>query len=199
MFINHSAPSLPAPPARWFLTKGARMNNISTKMKLALFGAVLVGLITGLAATPIRSAVITHSFLDSSPVGATTPSTGAFTTLKDTGVVSAPCTGTDGTGLLVSVPCITSVQDQDWTSSALCSLANSTDSGCSGSISLPVAYADASYTVECMPTTSNGTFVSMSGQTSKASSSFPYVLTCTFNCGAASSAATTADCHSHHN
>ena len=33
----------------------------------------------------------------------------------------------------------------------------------------------------------------------KTASSFSYALTCSFNCAAAASAATTADCHAHHN
>ncbi len=40
------------------------------------------------------------------PIGATTPGTGAFTALTDTGLASQNCIGTSSTGLLQSGPCV---------------------------------------------------------------------------------------------
>lgn len=64
-----------------------------------------------LAATKIRQAQIVSSTLDSSPVGATSPSTGAFTTLSASTSVSSPnYTDTSGTHAATSgsVRCSTS-------------------------------------------------------------------------------------------
>lgn len=70
-----------------------------------------------------------------------------------------------------------------WFSVSGCSTATSTDSSCTGTITLPVAYADAVYIPVMTINSINGAFLSVSVSGSLTASNFPYTITCSFNCG----------------
>lgn len=78
-----------------------------------------------------------------------------------------------------------------------CTTAASTDSNCTGTITLPVAYADASYIPMMTVNSVNGAFLAVSVSGSLAAGSFPYTLTCTFNCS--SIVTPTIYVYTHHN
>lgn len=64
-----------------------------------------------------------------------------------------------------------------------CTTAASTDSSCTGTITVSPAFADASYIPVLTINSVNGAFVSISISGSLAAGSIPYTITCTFNCG----------------
>ncbi len=63
----------------------------------------------------------------------------------------------------------------------LCTLAASTDSGCTGSFTLPTAYSSANYTVNTQVTAASGAWIYMT-IVSKTTTTVNYAATCTFNC-----------------
>lgn len=173
-----------------------------------LLVVVLVALVlSGVAATThIRAVSITNSFLDSSPIGSITPSTAVFTSATDNGLTVGNCMQASTGGLLAttSFPCYTG-KDLNWTDTG-CTLANSTDSSCPASTTLPSGgYADATYSVECTPENSSpgsgGTTIPVVVFTTqtKTATAISYQLSCTFGCGSVATVTTTIDCHAHHN
>jgi hypothetical protein len=67
-----------------------------------------------------------------------------------------------------------------------CSPPTSTDSSCSGTVNISPALPDASYTPQLTLNSINGAFLAISVSGSLTSSSIPYTITCTFNCGSIS-------------
>lgn len=78
-----------------------------------------------------------------------------------------------------------------------CSPATGTDSACTGTITLSPAYGDAAYIPQLTINANNGAYLAISISGALTSSSIPYTITCTFNCG--SIAAPTIYVHTHHN
>jgi hypothetical protein len=78
-----------------------------------------------------------------------------------------------------------------------CTTAQSTDSNCTGTITLPTAYPDNAYFIQMTPNSINGAFIAVSVSGTLAAGSFPYTLTCTFNCAAI--VAPTIYVFTHHN
>ena len=152
-----------------------------------------------------------ENFVDGGPFGfgavafanLGTPANGTFTFCNDC-VVTNPCTG-GGTGAFArrlngAWACAdaggNSGINQYFTVTG-CTTAASTDSNCTGTINLPVAYADNAYFVWLTPNTINGAFLATTVSGTLATNSFPYTLTCTFNCS--SIVAPTIYVFTHHN
>lgn len=85
----------------------------------------------GFTLTGVTSIAIVSSTLDSSPVGATTPSTGAFTTLQTT------------TGL------VNGAGFQRVIAATTCTTAASTNAACTFTITWPVTFNNSSYLAMC--------------------------------------------------
>jgi hypothetical protein len=92
------------------------------------------------AAPSIRSTRIVSSVIDSTPIGSTTPSTGAFTTLTTNSLIVNGGVSSAGTGF-----------KHFRVNGGSCTTSGSQGSTCqTGSISLPgTAYPDTNYTVSC--------------------------------------------------
>lgn len=77
-----------------------------------------------------------------------------------------------------------------------CAPTTSTDSSCTGSISISPALQDANYTPLLTINSNNGAFLAISVNNTLAAGSIPYTITCTFNCGSISTP--TIYVHVHH-
>lgn len=159
-----------------------------------------------ITASTFTNGAITNSTINSTSVGLTTPSTGAFTTVTANGLTNGKCVQASTGGLLATTafPCRSGI-DLDWTDTG-CALANSTDATCATSTTLPSGgYADSSYSVECTPENSSpgsgGTTIPVVVFTTqtKTATALSYQLSCTFGCSSVASVTTTIDCHAHHN
>lgn len=143
-------------------------------------------------------------------LGATTPNaisatTGTFsgalqaagiigTSIIDSSVISAPLLGTDSSGKLIPA---TNGVDEYFTATG-CTIAASTDNFCTGTVTLPTAMADTSYYVFTQANVGGGSqLIYMIVNGALTINSFPYILTCTFNCTA--SISPTIYVHAHHN
>lgn len=63
-----------------------------------------------------------------------------------------------------------------------CVTAQSTDSSCTGTVTITPAYANASYFPQLTINSNNGAFLAVSVSGTLSAGSFPYTITCTFNC-----------------
>lgn len=97
-----------------------------------------------LAATKIRSAIIVNSTLDSSPVGATTPSTGVFTTLADTALTTNACVQSGSGGVLASIAC-----PNFGSTTTTCTTSGSSYAGCPITVPLNFTEPDTNYKASC--------------------------------------------------
>jgi hypothetical protein len=97
---------------------------------------------------------------------------------------------TDGTSYHSSIPTFT------YFNQVLCTPPNSTDSNCTGTFSLPAAYADNNYGAGFQDQTSTGSFV-YTVITGKSASTISYTNTCSFNCTTVGTV--TADIWTKHN
>lgn len=78
---------------------------MSKRWRVASLYLLLFGIVPlAWAATKLRNATIINSTLDSSPVGGTTPSTGVFSSLSDTGLSSGNCIQVGTGGLFTALP-----------------------------------------------------------------------------------------------
>ncbi len=77
-----------------------------------------------------------------------------------------------------------------------CAPGASTDAGCSGTVTLPTAMTDASYFPMLSINSVNGAFLAVSVSGSLTATTFPYTVTCTYNC--ATIVAPTIYVHAHH-
>lgn len=84
-----------------------------------------------------------------------------------------------------------------WFSTTGCTPPTSTDGSCTGTITLPATYPDAVYIPVLTVNSNNGAFISISVSGGLAAGSFPYTVTCTFNCS--STVAPTIYVHTRHN
>lgn len=130
------------------------------------------------------------------------------TTGSEAKLVTAAAAGTIGdcatwnaSGGLGSGVCAYTGTDQYFSVSlgatTLCTLATSTDAGCTGTINLPVAFADANYFVTTQVDSPDGAFLFITLHGSKLAGSFPYSLTCTFGCSSFAGGYS-ADIHAYH-
>jgi hypothetical protein len=71
------------------------------------------------ANNPVCPTYITAGTIDNAAIGGTTPAAGTFTSVKDTGLLSAPCVGTNSSGTLVSGTCSSSVSSVTAANSSL--------------------------------------------------------------------------------
>lgn len=172
---------------------------------LALFSVAAFASVTMrdliITASIFTNGAITSSTINSTSVGATTPSSGKFASVNDTGLTTgAVC---NSSGLLNT--CVSTGINLDWTDTG-CGLANSTDSTCPASTTLPSGgFADSTYSVECTPENSSpgsgGTTIPVVVFTTqtKTATAVSYQLSCTFGCSSVATVTTTIDCHAHHN
>lgn len=80
------------------------MKNFLVNTAKTLFLAALFVVAVGAANTVVRSIAVQSSTIDSSPIGATTPSTGVFTTLTDSALTTGKCVQASTGGLLTTIP-----------------------------------------------------------------------------------------------
>lgn len=89
--------------------------------------------------------------------------------------------GNSGLGQWLPIPAVSPVVTQSQTVTG-CTPASSTDSGCTGTITLSPAMADTSYQVFLQVNSINGAFLSASVSGALTTTTVPYTITCSFNC-----------------
>ncbi len=85
--------------------------------------------------------------------------------------------------------------DEWFTVSSPCTLATSTDSSCTGTITLPTAMPNATYFIMLTANATGGANIVLDVNGTPGNTSFPYIAGCTFNC---TNTAYTIQVHAHH-
>lgn len=98
------------------------------------------------ASNRIRSAAIVNSTVDSTPIGSTSPSTGAFTSLAANGLTPGNCIQVLSGGVFSSTsnPC-----PNYGSTTSVCTTANAAFAVCSFSVPLVATQPNTSYKVSC--------------------------------------------------
>ena len=151
--------------------------------------------------TNLWSVWIQNSQIDNTVIGANTPAAATFTTATASAFAGNASTATAlaaTPGQCAAGKAATGIQangtancsfaflfnSQGMINYSLCTPSNSTDSQCTGSVTIPSAYADTGYGVVYSITDSGSSVPQLSLTiTSKSTGSFTYALTCTFFCG----------------
>lgn len=169
------------------------MKNVFRIITLVLVASVLL-----YGFTKYRGMAITSSTLDSSPVGATTPSTGAFTTLSASSGVNSTAVGntTPSTGAFTQFQVTTGVTAaaglKHQRFAGTCTTGTNVGDTCVVTKTWAVAFPDANYTLVCSGGTQHqNTYMS---QESKTASNFVIRVTMAGTPTGAGGSYDTVDC-----